>query len=143
VVTVPFAWRSRLGFDGPLLGAVVRKFATRGVHHEVAGGEVVFHALPRLETEEVARVLEDTARRITRHRTDATPCSWSPRRGMSRAASVSMVVHDPDPSKAALSELAVLAGSANAALGAALARELAQTLGGATIERFPDGEIHV
>ena len=27
VLTVPFAWRGRLGFDGPLLGAVVRKFA--------------------------------------------------------------------------------------------------------------------
>jgi hypothetical protein len=27
VLTVPFAWRGRLGFDGRLLGAVVRKFA--------------------------------------------------------------------------------------------------------------------
>lgn len=111
VLTVPFAWRSRLGFDGPLLGAVVRKFADAvlafyrrrlaeedgvvgqsgavlvvqrtssdlrlnphvhavfldGVHHEGAGGEVAFHALPRLETEEVARVLEDARRRITRY----------------------------------------------------------------------------
>jgi hypothetical protein len=38
-----------------------------GVHHEGAGGEVAFHALPRLESEEVARVLEDAARRITRY----------------------------------------------------------------------------
>jgi hypothetical protein len=111
VLTVPFAWRSRLGFDGALLGAVVRKFADAvlafyrrrlleedgikgqsgavlvvqrtssdlrlnphvhavfldGVHHEDDGGEVKFHALPRLETEEVARVLEDAARRITRY----------------------------------------------------------------------------
>jgi hypothetical protein len=110
VLTVPFAWRSRLGFDGRLLGMVVRKFADavlafyrrrlaeehgvvgqsgavlvvqrtssdvrlnphvhavflEGVHHEGAGGEVAFHALPRLETEEVARVLEDAERRITR-----------------------------------------------------------------------------
>jgi ribose-phosphate pyrophosphokinase len=54
-----------------------------------------------------------------------------------------MVIDVPDRSKAASSELVVLAGSANAALGAALARELGQTLGRATIERFPDGEIHV
>jgi hypothetical protein len=27
VLTLPFAWRARLGFDGPLLGAVVRNFA--------------------------------------------------------------------------------------------------------------------
>ena len=112
VLTVPFAWRSRLGFDGPLLGAVVRKFADAvlafyrrrlgeangvkgqsgavlvvqrtsgdlrlnphvhavlldGVFHEVGGGQApVFHALPRLETEEVAGVLEDAARRITRY----------------------------------------------------------------------------
>src|SRR6476660_9257799 len=38
-----------------------------GVFHEGAEGEVEFHALPRLETEEVAGVLEDAARRITRH----------------------------------------------------------------------------
>ena len=111
VLTVPFAWRSRLGFDGALLGAVVRKFADAvlafyrrrlleedgikgqsgavlvvqqtssdlrlnphvhavfldGVHHEDDGGAVRFHALPRLETEEVARVLEDAARRVTRY----------------------------------------------------------------------------
>jgi hypothetical protein len=110
VLTVPYAWRSRLGFDGELLGAVVRKFADAvvafyrrrvgeqdgiqgqsgavlvvqrtssdlrlnphihavfldGVHHEDDGGEVTFYALPRLETEDVARVLEDAARRITR-----------------------------------------------------------------------------
>lgn len=109
VLTVPFAWRSRLGFDGPLLGAVVRKFADAvlafyrrrlaeevgvarqsgavlvvqrtsselrlnphvhavfldGVFHEDAQGEVVFHALPRLETSDVARVLEDATKRIT------------------------------------------------------------------------------
>lgn len=111
VLTVPFAWRSRLGFDGELLGAVVRKLADAvlafyrrrlfeedgvkgksgavivvqrtssdlrlnphvhaifvdGVHHEDESGEVKFHALPRLETEDVARVLEDAARRITRY----------------------------------------------------------------------------
>ena len=38
-----------------------------GAHHEGAGGEVTFHALPGLETEEVAGVLEDAARRITRY----------------------------------------------------------------------------
>lgn len=27
VLVVPFAWRSRLGFDGRLLGVVVRRFA--------------------------------------------------------------------------------------------------------------------
>jgi hypothetical protein len=27
VLTVPFAWRKRLGYDGALLGALVRKFA--------------------------------------------------------------------------------------------------------------------
>jgi hypothetical protein len=27
VLTVPFSWRKRLGFNGPLLGAVVRKFS--------------------------------------------------------------------------------------------------------------------
>ncbi len=27
VLTVPFAWRKRLGYDGPVLGALVRKFA--------------------------------------------------------------------------------------------------------------------
>jgi len=111
VLTVPFAWRSRLGFDGALLGAVVRKLADAvlafyrrrlveedgikgqsgavlvvqrtssdlrlnphvhavfldGVHHEDEGGEVKFHALPRLETEDVGCVLEDAARRITRY----------------------------------------------------------------------------
>lgn len=111
VLTVPFAWRSRLGFDGALLGAVVRKFADAvlafyrrrlleedgikgqsgavlvvqrtssdlrlnphvhavfldGVHCEDEGGEVKFHALPRLETEDVACVLEDAARRISRY----------------------------------------------------------------------------
>lgn len=36
-----------------------------GVFHEDAKGEVVFHALPRLETAEVARVLEDATKRIT------------------------------------------------------------------------------
>ena len=111
VLTVPFAWRSRLGFDGALLGTVVRKFADAvlafyrrrlgeangvkgqsgavlvvqrtssdlrlnphvhavfldGVFHEVGGGQApVFHALPRLETEEVAGVLEDAGWRITR-----------------------------------------------------------------------------
>ncbi len=108
VLTVPFAWRSRLGFDGPLLGVIVRKFADAvlafyrqklaaeegikgqsgvvlgvqrtssdlrlnphvhavfldGVHHE---GAVTFHALPRLETEQVAQVIEDASRRITRY----------------------------------------------------------------------------
>ena len=111
VLTVPFAWRSRLGFDGALLGAVVRKFADAvlafyrrrlaeedgvvgqseavlvvqrtssdlrlnphvhavfldGVHHEGPEGEVDFHALSGLQTEEIARVLEDAARRITRY----------------------------------------------------------------------------
>lgn len=111
VLTVPFAWRSRLGFDGELLGAVVRKFADAvlafyrrrlaeedgvkgqsgavlvvqrtssdlrlnphvhavfldGVFHEVGAGQVAFHALPRLETEDVAGVLEDAARRMTRY----------------------------------------------------------------------------
>jgi hypothetical protein len=111
VLTVPFAWRGRLGFDGELLGAVVRKLADAvlafyrrkvaaadgvvgqsgavlvvqrtssdlrlnphvhavfldGVFHEGRGGEVTFHALPRLETEDVACVLEDAARRITRY----------------------------------------------------------------------------
>ncbi len=111
VLTVPFAWRSRLGFDGELLRAVVRKFADAvlafyrrrllqedgikgqsgavlvvqrtssdlrlnphvhavfldGVHHEDDQGEVKFHALPRLETEDVASVLKDAARRITRY----------------------------------------------------------------------------
>jgi hypothetical protein len=111
VLTVPFAWRSRLGFDGRLLGTVVRKFADAvlsfcrrrlgeedgavgqsgavlvvqrtssdlrlnphvhavfldGVFHEDARGEVRFRALPRHETEDVARVLEDAARRITRY----------------------------------------------------------------------------
>ncbi len=38
-----------------------------GVHRVAPGGEVTFHALPRLETGEVARVLEDAARRITRY----------------------------------------------------------------------------
>ena len=111
VLTVPFAWRSRLGFAGALLGTVVRKFADAvlafyrrrlgeangvkgqsgavlvvqrtssdlrlnphvhavfldGVFHEVGGGRApVFHALPRLETEEVAGVLEDAGWRITR-----------------------------------------------------------------------------
>jgi Putative transposase len=109
VLTVPFAWRSRLGFDGAPLGAVVRKFADAvlafyrrrlveddgvkgqsgavlvvqrtssdlrlnphvhavfldGVFHDDAKGEVMFQALPRLDTEEVADVLEDAARRIT------------------------------------------------------------------------------
>lgn len=109
VLTVPFAWRSRLGFDGPLLGAVVRKFADAvlafykrrltdevgmvgqsgavlvvqrtssdlrlnphvhavfldGIFHEDAKGEVVFHTLPRLDTADVARVLEDATKRIT------------------------------------------------------------------------------
>ena len=27
VLTVPFAWRKRLGYDGPMLGALVRKLA--------------------------------------------------------------------------------------------------------------------
>jgi hypothetical protein len=111
VLTVPFAWRGRLGFDGALLGAVVRKFGDAvlafykrwlteengalgqsgallvvqrtssdlrlnphvhavfvdGVFHEDAGGEVKFPALPRLTTEEVACVLEDATRRITRY----------------------------------------------------------------------------
>jgi len=111
VLTVPFAWRSRLGFDGALLGAVVRRLADAvlafyrrrlaahdgavgqsgavlvvqrtssdlrlnphvhavfldGVFSEGPSGEVVFHALPRLETEEVAAVLEDSARRIARY----------------------------------------------------------------------------
>ena len=38
-----------------------------GVHHEGAGGEVAIYALPGLETEEVAHVLEDATRRITRY----------------------------------------------------------------------------
>jgi hypothetical protein len=111
VLTVPFSWRSRLGFDGALLGAVVRKLADAvlafyrrrlaeehgalgqsgavlvvqrtssdlrlnphvhavfldGVHDEAPSGEVAFRALPRLATEDVASVLEDAARRITRH----------------------------------------------------------------------------
>lgn len=110
VLTVPFAWRARLGFDGPLLGAVVRKFTDAvlafykrrlsedygihgqsgavlvvqrtssdlrlnphvhavfldGVHHEEENGEVTFRALLRLDTEDVARVLTDAMRRITR-----------------------------------------------------------------------------
>jgi hypothetical protein len=36
------------------------------VHHEDEGGVATVHGLPRLETEEVARVLEDATRRITR-----------------------------------------------------------------------------
>jgi hypothetical protein len=38
-----------------------------GVFDEDAEGEVAFHPLPRLETEEVAGVLEDASRRITRY----------------------------------------------------------------------------
>jgi hypothetical protein len=111
VLTVPFAWRSRLGFDGALLGVVVRKFGSAvlafykrrlaeergvagqsgavlvvqrtssdlrlnphvhavfldGVHHEGADGEMQFHALARLTTEDVASVLGDASRRITRY----------------------------------------------------------------------------
>jgi len=42
VLTVPFAWRSRLGFDGQLLGAVVRKFAdaVRAFYRRRLGEEV-------------------------------------------------------------------------------------------------------
>jgi ribose-phosphate pyrophosphokinase len=54
-----------------------------------------------------------------------------------------MASQAPEPSSATLSELVVLAGSANPALGARIARELGAALGGCTVERFPDGEIHV
>jgi ribose-phosphate pyrophosphokinase len=54
-----------------------------------------------------------------------------------------MALRDPEPSNLALSDVVVLAGSANPALGAAIARELGLTLSGCTVERFPDGEIHV
>ncbi len=49
----------------------------------------------------------------------------------------------PEPSSAALSDLVVLTGSANPALGGCVARRLGVALGGCTVERFPDGEIHV
>lgn len=76
-----------------------------GVFHEGPRGEVRFHGLPRLETEDVARVLEDAARRITRH-------LW--RRGLFADAP------DEDPSaltapegdeRLALAELAEMAAS--------------------------------
>lgn len=50
---------------------------------------------------------------------------------------------DSEQSNRALANLVVLAGSANQALGASIARELGLTLGGCAIDRFPDGEIHV
>jgi Putative transposase len=115
---VPFAWRSRLGFDGALLGAGVRKFADavlafyrrrladedgimgqsgavlvvqrtssdlclnphvhavflHGVFHEGPGGEVKFHALPRLTTEEVALVLR-MPRGVSRDTSGGAVCS--------------------------------------------------------------------
>jgi ribose-phosphate pyrophosphokinase len=48
-----------------------------------------------------------------------------------------------DSSSRTLRELVVLAGSANPALAASLARELGLALGESTLERFPDGELHV
>ncbi|HVJ90594.1 MAG TPA: ribose-phosphate pyrophosphokinase, partial [Labilithrix sp.] len=48
-----------------------------------------------------------------------------------------------DSSSRTLAELVVLAGSANPALAASLARELGLALGESTVERFPDGELHV
>ena len=41
--------------------------ATSSRFHDGREGEVKVHGLPRLETEEVAGVLEDAARRITRY----------------------------------------------------------------------------
>lgn len=50
---------------------------------------------------------------------------------------------DPERSNPALSDVVVLCGSANPAIGAGTARELGLPLGGCTALRFPDGEVHV
>jgi hypothetical protein len=109
VITFPFSLRSRLAYDGELLGAVGHLFSDTllgfyrrrmalegvargqsgvinvvqrvasdlklaphfhaisldGVYAETAGGELVFHALPRLRTDEVADVLQTARIRIT------------------------------------------------------------------------------
>jgi hypothetical protein len=105
VLTVPFAWRKRLGYDGELLGAltrifvdtVLRFYARRcagqsgavvvvqrtssdlklnphvhavfldGVYREAQGAAPVFHALAHLQTRDVAGVLEESCKRMTRH----------------------------------------------------------------------------
>lgn len=62
---------------------------------------------------------------------------------MSRAAPALMISRARERPNAALSGLVALAGSANPALAARVAQELGLALGGCTIERFPDAEIHV
>jgi hypothetical protein len=110
VLTLPFALRSRLAYDGELLGRVGRLFSDSllgfyrrrmaheglargrsgvmnvvqrtssdlrlaphfhaigldGVYAESAEGELVFHALPRLRTDEVADVLQTIRIRVVR-----------------------------------------------------------------------------
>jgi len=110
VVTFPYSLRSRLAYDGELLGAVGRLFsdsllgfyrrrmaldgfargrsgvinvvqrtssdlrlaphhhalALDGVYTETIGGELEFHALPRLRTDEVADVLQTVRIRVVR-----------------------------------------------------------------------------
>ena len=74
-----------------------------------AAGEVVFHPLPRLETEEVAGVLEDGARRITR---------YLRRRGLFDDTDEAEALCAPEDDEArARAELAANAASASASGG--------------------------